>query len=212
MIDLAPARSGSAARQQEVASKIDRACRDIGFFVVTETGVPERLIAAAYETFSRFIALPTSEKNACRLPEGPAHPNDPYTPYGYSGILEENAFAYMGDIGRSADYVEKFSLGRLALDSAHPVTVSECRRGGDARRVGRLLPRDSGIGRRAGGAFRGRPRTSARLFRRSYITIRRLDALPLLSGDDLRVFERPGDGGAPRWQSRHSSHAYEPRD
>lgn len=115
-IDLTHARSGSAPLRKDVARQIDRASREIGFFVVTGTGIPEQVIGDAHQAFSRFVALTAGQKNACRIPGSATHPDDPYTPYGYSGILEENAFAYAGEVGRPSDYVEKFSLGTLALD------------------------------------------------------------------------------------------------
>jgi isopenicillin N synthase-like dioxygenase len=116
LIDLTNARSGSAQLREDVASQIDRASREIGFFVVTGTGIPDRIVDDAHQAFSRFVALPVEQKNVCRVPGSATHPDDPYTPYGYSGLLEENAFAYAGEDGRPSDYVEKFSLGRLALD------------------------------------------------------------------------------------------------
>jgi isopenicillin N synthase-like dioxygenase len=121
VIDLTHARSGSALLRKDIARQIDRASREIGFFVVTGTGIPEQVIGDAHQTFARFVALPVGQKNACRIPGSATHPDDPYTPYGYSAVLEENAFAYAGEAGRPSDYVEKFSLGRLALDPRVPL-------------------------------------------------------------------------------------------
>jgi isopenicillin N synthase-like dioxygenase len=116
IIDLAPSRGSDPAGRAAVARALDQAAREIGFFVATGTGIPDVVMNDAYGAFARFIALPLDQKNACRLSEGSTPPDDPYTPYGYSGLLEENAFAYMGQKGKPSDYVEKFSLGRLALD------------------------------------------------------------------------------------------------
>jgi len=46
---------------------------------------------------------------------------DDHTPYGYSGLLEENAFAYTGKRGLPSDYVEKFSVGRLISSDHEPL-------------------------------------------------------------------------------------------
>ncbi len=117
IIDLTPARGDDPLGYLAVAREVDRAAREIGFFVVTGTGIPDAVIDDAFDVLAEFVALPAHVKDACRLAEGTL-PDDRYTPYGYSGMLEENAFAYMGEIGKPADYVEKFSLGRVALDDA----------------------------------------------------------------------------------------------
>jgi len=118
IIDLTPIHRCDPTGRARVARELDQAAREIGFFVVTATGIPNAVINDAYDALARFIALPIDAKNAYRLAEGATPPEDPYTPYGYSGLLEENAFAYMGEMGKPADYVEKFSLGQLALDEA----------------------------------------------------------------------------------------------
>ncbi|MGC6329018.1 2-oxoglutarate and iron-dependent oxygenase domain-containing protein [Rhizorhabdus sp. FW153] len=116
IIDLTPARGDDPRGHAAVARELDQAARDIGFFVVTGTGIPDAVIDDAFGTLTHFFALPTEAKDACRLGADASPPDDRFTPYGYSGMLEENAFAYMGEMGKPSDYVEKFSLGRLALD------------------------------------------------------------------------------------------------
>lgn len=116
VIDLTAARGADPAGRAAVARALDLAAREIGFFVATGTGIPDAVMTNAYGALARFMALPAEIKTVCRLPNGSTPPDDPFTPYGYSGLLEENAFAYMGEMGKPADYVEKFSLGRLALD------------------------------------------------------------------------------------------------
>jgi len=56
----------------------------------------------------------------CKLPNLTLD-RDAWTPYGYSGLLQENAYAHMGIIGKPSDYVEKFSAGRFILDDAEPL-------------------------------------------------------------------------------------------
>jgi isopenicillin N synthase-like dioxygenase len=112
-IDLTPARTGSKAERLAVAAEIDAACRDVGFFNLTGHGIDPGIIQRAYDELERFLALPQEVKETCRLPGGATMSADEYTPYGYSALLEENAFAYMGVEGKPADYVEKFSVGYL---------------------------------------------------------------------------------------------------
>ena len=116
-IDLSHARR-SAAAEHAIAMQIDRACREIGFFTVKGHGIEPSTFENAYVASQRFFALPEDEKCASRLPTGFTSGVDDYTPYGYSALLEENAFAYMGQDGKPADYVEKFSVGRRIMDDA----------------------------------------------------------------------------------------------
>jgi len=116
LIDLTPARLGGAEGEQLVARQIDVACRGIGFFTVHGHGIDRSVFTEAYAALGAFFDLPAVDKVACRPARGATMPGDEYTPYGYSGLLEENAFAYMGVDGKPSDYVEKFSTGRLVLD------------------------------------------------------------------------------------------------
>jgi isopenicillin N synthase-like dioxygenase len=134
-IDLGPARSGREADRKAVAQQIDRACREVGFFVVHGHGIERSLFETAYAALQDFFSRPNAEKNACRLAAGKTMPSDPYTPYGFSGLLEENAFAYMGEKGRPGDYVEKLSAGRMILDDAVVLPFNDDARGRDLRRA-----------------------------------------------------------------------------
>lgn len=132
-IDLEPARSGLAADREAVARQLDRACREVGFFTVRGHGIEKSVFESAYSTLQRFFARPEAEKNRCRLASGFTMSTDEYTPYGYSGLLEENVFAYMGEKGRPSDYVEKFSAGRLILDDTSVLPFNDDAMGRDLR-------------------------------------------------------------------------------
>lgn len=114
-IDLTFATPGSEA-ERRVAFEIDRACKEVGFFTLSGHGIAPSLFEEAYAASRDFFALPLEAKNQCRLQSGFTMAADDYTPYGYSGLLEENAFAYTGKKGLPSDYVEKFSVGRLVHD------------------------------------------------------------------------------------------------
>lgn len=124
LIDLSPALSGGMEGERATASAIDRACREVGFFTVHGHGIAPGIFEDAYRASGRFFSLPADEKNRCRLPTGFTRAADDYTPYGYSGLLEENAYAYTGEHGKPADYVEKFSVGRLVLYDSMPLPLS----------------------------------------------------------------------------------------
>jgi isopenicillin N synthase-like dioxygenase len=119
-IDLTSALPGSDA-ERRVAFEMDRACREVGFFTLCGHGIPLAVFEQAFARSRAFFELPLAEKNACRLVEGFTKAADDYTPYGYSGMLEENAFAYTGKQGLPSDYVEKLSVGRLIARDDEPL-------------------------------------------------------------------------------------------
>lgn len=61
IIDVAPLAAGSAEKQQ-VAAKIDAACRQSGFFYVIGHGVDAGLLRDLQIVARQFFARPTAEK------------------------------------------------------------------------------------------------------------------------------------------------------
>ncbi|KVA18661.1 isopenicillin N synthase family dioxygenase [Burkholderia ubonensis] len=133
VIDLTPSLDGDPAGDRDVARQIDDACRSVGFFTVCGHGVPRDVIVGAQAASKRFFELPLAEKLRCRLPTGFTFGRDEYTPYGYSGLLEENAFAFMGVKGKPADYVEKYSAGKLVLDDGEALPFPDGALGNELR-------------------------------------------------------------------------------
>jgi isopenicillin N synthase-like dioxygenase len=133
VIDLAPSREG-AEGERAVARAIDRACREIGFFVIVGHGIERSVFTDVNAALARFFGLPLVEKQRFRLATGATQAADEYTPYGYSGLLEENAFAYMGLAGKPSDYVEKYSVGKMILDDASALPLPVDQLGNELRR------------------------------------------------------------------------------
>jgi isopenicillin N synthase-like dioxygenase len=100
----------------KVADEVSRACAEVGFFVVRDHGIERKVFDDAYQQSMDFFARPTAQKNAYPMRTSTARGDTDYSPYGYSALLAENAYAYMGKQDMPADYVEKFSVGRLVLD------------------------------------------------------------------------------------------------
>jgi isopenicillin N synthase-like dioxygenase len=134
LIDLTPARRGGVQDEIKVAREIDQACREIGFFGLCGHGIDHSMFKAAHDGLAAFFALPVMDKLRCKLPSGPTLPSDEYTPYGYSAVLEENAYAHMGILGKPSDYVEKFSAGRLILDDRNALPFLDDEGGRELRR------------------------------------------------------------------------------
>jgi isopenicillin N synthase-like dioxygenase len=134
LIDLGASRLGGEEGRVQVSREIDQACREIGFFTVHGHGIDKKVFEDAHSASKTFFQLPLADKLSCKLSTGFTLPQDPYTPYGYSGLLEENAYAYMGQPGKPADYVEKISAGRLILDDDEPLPFPDSDLGRDLRR------------------------------------------------------------------------------
>jgi len=120
--------------ERDAARKIDRACREVGFFTVCGYDAGSRAVYEAHAALEEFFLRPLDAKMSCRLPTGFTMPGEDYTPYGYSALLEENAYAYMGQEGKPNDYVEKFSAGRRILDDSETLPFPGDESGRDLRR------------------------------------------------------------------------------
>lgn len=109
VIDLAPARGGGRAERLLVASRIDEACREIGFFAISGHRVSQRLIDDLRRNGHDFFALPLAEKLAARHPvEGT---NRGYHPVGGEALSNAN------DAAAPPDLKEFFHVG--------PVTTTD---------------------------------------------------------------------------------------
>ncbi|MGW2598621.1 isopenicillin N synthase family dioxygenase [Streptomyces klenkii] len=104
--------------EEKVAEEISRACTEAGFFIVRGHGIDRKVFDDAYELSLGFFGRPAAEKDALPMRTSTARGDNDYSPYGYSALLSENAYAYTGKQGMPSDYVEKFSVGRLVLDDS----------------------------------------------------------------------------------------------
>jgi isopenicillin N synthase-like dioxygenase len=67
VISIAPLRRGDAGDLREVAAAIRAAAVEVGFFYITDHGVPAALIEQAQEIAHRFFALPLPEKRRAEI-------------------------------------------------------------------------------------------------------------------------------------------------
>ncbi|MEN3308476.1 MAG: hypothetical protein V7603_4678 [Micromonosporaceae bacterium] len=130
MISLARTRHGDEAR---VADEISQACTEVGFFVVRDHGIRREIFDDAYDASLQFFRRPAEQKREHAMRTSTARGDNDYSPYGYSALLSENAFAYTGKQGMPSDYVEKFSAGRLILDDAEDLPFPADARGAELR-------------------------------------------------------------------------------
>lgn len=132
VISLDRARHGE---EQQVAEEISRACTEVGFFVVRDHGIDRAIFDEAYRLSLEFFRRPIEVKRELPMRTSTARGDNDYSPYGYSALLTENAFAYTGKQGMPADYVEKFSVGRLVLDDNEELPFPADEQGAALRRA-----------------------------------------------------------------------------
>jgi isopenicillin N synthase-like dioxygenase len=105
IIDVASLLTGDETGESAAAGAIGAACRDTGFFYITEHGVPAALIEDVFAASAGFFAAPQSVKRAAAF-SGPGS-NRGYIPLGGETL----------DPGRPADVKEAFNIGlELAAD------------------------------------------------------------------------------------------------
>jgi len=112
VIDLSPFRSADEAQRRSVAAEVGRACREIGFLIVSGHGVPDRLIQDTYRTAKEFFALPLADKEAVDRPA-------PDVVRGYSAVGGEG-LSYSLDEPTPPDLKESFSIGPVDFDRNDP--------------------------------------------------------------------------------------------
>lgn len=104
VIDIAPFRNGAPAERQRVAEAVDRACRDIGFLVISGHGVDEALIERTRVVSRAFFDLPLAEKQRV------ARPARDVT-RGYIGMDEESLARSRDPSAYGSDLNESLMIG-----------------------------------------------------------------------------------------------------
>ena len=73
IIDIAPLLHGTSGDRRNAAADIGTACRDIGFFAVTNHDVPAELIARTFAVCAEFFAMPTEVKAEIAIEQSSCH-------------------------------------------------------------------------------------------------------------------------------------------
>jgi isopenicillin N synthase-like dioxygenase len=103
IVDLDRFETGDAKTTAEAARALDQVCRDIGFLVITNHGVPNQIQRALYDAGTAFFDLPVDDKMTVRRPTNDQ--NRGYIPYG------EETLARMHGGDTPPDYKEVFAIG-----------------------------------------------------------------------------------------------------
>ena len=68
VIDLAPYLEGTPAGRKKVAAEVNKACEEIGFFLIKGHGVAQDTVDRTYNTAESFFRLPIDDKLPIKLP------------------------------------------------------------------------------------------------------------------------------------------------
>jgi len=111
VVDLSAMRSADEYDRRGLARALGAVCREIGFFLVENHGVPVDLLADAQSKINAFFLLPEPDKMSIHISKSPYH-------RGYFPDLEENA------LGNTAkDRKEGFDIA-LELPMNDPAVVA----------------------------------------------------------------------------------------
>lgn len=69
VLDLGPYLAGAEGAMAELARHVARSCRDTGFLVLANHGVPERMVEQTFAESANFFALPMEQKLALKVGE-----------------------------------------------------------------------------------------------------------------------------------------------
>lgn len=103
IFDLSRFETGDAKTTITAARELDRICRDIGFLVITNHGVPTETQQTLYDAGAAFFDLPIDMKMTVRRPRNDQ--NRGYIPFG------EETLARMHGGDTPPDYKEVFAVG-----------------------------------------------------------------------------------------------------
>jgi len=94
---------GLGHNRAAIAGAINRACCEVGFFVIASHGVPDGIADAAWDAGRRFFALPLEQRLRVAMPE-------PGYPYGYCPLSAETLASSLG-ASTPPDLKETYAIG-----------------------------------------------------------------------------------------------------
>ncbi|BCG89113.1 2OG-Fe(II) oxygenase [Mesorhizobium sp. 113-3-9] len=107
VFDLGRFENAGAEEKQALGAEVDRICRDTGFLAVTNHGIPQAVIDAAWSKARAFFDLAPEQKQRSKAPyKG--------YPYGYLGP-ELEALAKSRNVDTPPDLKESFNGGPLGV-------------------------------------------------------------------------------------------------
>jgi isopenicillin N synthase-like dioxygenase len=108
VVDISPFVFGGSDAKRAVAAKVDRACRDIGFLVISGHGVSDELIQAMGSMSRRFFDLPLEAKHDVDRPAADVS-------RGYVGLAGESVGRSRDRSAIAGDLNESFIIGPIEI-------------------------------------------------------------------------------------------------
>ena len=104
IVDIAPYWTGGDASKRAVAAAVDRACRDIGFLIISGHGIPGEMVEETRVLARAFFDLPLAEKMRVGQPA-------PNVSRGYTPLASEAVARSRGAAATAGDLNESFMVG-----------------------------------------------------------------------------------------------------
>jgi len=105
IIDIGPYLAGAPENKRRVAAELDRACRDVGFYVIVGHGVDSQLIEQIESVSREFFNLPIDEKMKVHIGDTPGA-------VGYAAV-GDTALAYTRGQVAPPDLNESFQIAKV---------------------------------------------------------------------------------------------------
>jgi isopenicillin N synthase-like dioxygenase len=119
VIDLAPYLEGTRADRARVAAEVNRACEEIGFFLIKGHGVAQETVDRTYHTAEAFFRLPTDDKLPIKIPSVDIA-------RGYTPFKGETLSAGLGKVA-PADLKEMIDMGPVDVPGGEYYERAEAR-------------------------------------------------------------------------------------
>jgi isopenicillin N synthase-like dioxygenase len=110
IIDIAPYLKGTAEGKRQVADAVGRACREVGFYIITGHAVEPQLLDKAETTARAFFDLPIAEKMKIHVGDTPGG-------VGYAAMGDVSLALTRGIIGPH-DLNESFQIAKIDRDDS----------------------------------------------------------------------------------------------
>ena len=110
VISVAALGGSDMAAKRELAAQLNAACRDVGFLVIVDHGVPQDVIRQCWQTTREYFDLPEEQKRKDESDDMEAYPYG-YCPMG-AETLQAGKDKETGDVRVvPGDLKESFSIG-----------------------------------------------------------------------------------------------------
>ncbi len=73
VVDFGAFSNGTDEARQKIADRIDRACREVGFFYLVNHGIEADIFANTFDAAALFFALPQAEKKRIAIENSSCH-------------------------------------------------------------------------------------------------------------------------------------------